>query len=103
MEKTSHVRFMGTPLRRRRSSLVLLRGYRRIGKPLRRITEIPPAPRARSVLVQALVLVLLVHVLDVVLHEEDVGLAVAVDLDGGAVVPLDGAADLLAVLQLDDH
>src|SRR6266508_5878532 len=56
-----------------------------------------------SVLVQALVLVLLVHVLDVVFQEQDVGLAVAVHLDGQAVVPLDGAADLLAILQLDDH
>src|SRR6266446_557498 len=45
----------------------------------------PPAPFA-SVLVQALVLVLLVHVLDVVLEKEDVRLARPVHLQGGLVV-----------------
>jgi hypothetical protein len=56
-----------------------------------------------SILVQVLVLVLLVHVLHGVLQEEDVGLARAVDLEGVLVVPLDDAADLLAVLEHDDH
>src|SRR5262245_42354812 len=59
--------------------------------------------QAVLVLVLALVLVLLVHVLHVVLQEQDVGLVGAVDLERGLVVPLDGAPDLLAVLQHDDH
>src|SRR5438270_6610718 len=43
------------------------------------------------------------HVLDVVLEKHDVGRALAVDLQGAAVVPLDGALDLLAVHEHDDH
>src|ERR1051326_1532799 len=43
------------------------------------------------------------HVFDVVFEEHDVGRALAVDLQGVAVVPLDGALDLLAVREHDDH
>src|SRR5262245_42865465 len=59
--------------------------------------------RGASVLVRPLVLVLLEHVLDVVLEQEDVGLAHPVDLEGSLVVPLDRAPDLFAVLEHDHH
>src|SRR5215207_6175214 len=62
--------------------------------------------RLRSVagLVAAAVAVFgLEHVLDVVLEQHDVGRALAVDLESAAVVPLDGALDLLAVGQHDYH
>src|SRR4030095_12685774 len=63
----------------------------------------PMAPQRLLILVRALVLVLLEHVLDVVLEEQDVGLARSVDLEGGLVVPLDRAPQLFPVLEHDHH
>src|ERR1700726_3883522 len=45
----------------------------------------------------------LVHVLDVGLEDEEVGSAVAVDLQASLVVPLDGAFQRLSILQHEDH
>src|SRR4249920_1577842 len=62
-----------------------------------------PDRRDSSVPVRLLVLVLLEHVLHGVLHEEDVRSVGPVHLEGRSVIPLDGAADLFAVPEDDDH
>src|SRR5256885_1794236 len=59
-----------------------------------------PVGSRRPVLV---LLLDLVHVFDAVLHHHQVGSAHPVDLDTVAVVPFDDSAQLLAVLQDDDH
>src|SRR5580704_17402864 len=45
----------------------------------------------------------LVHVLDIRLKDEQVGLPFAVDLQAGLVIPLDHALQHLAIFQDEDH
>src|SRR5207245_4512538 len=54
-------------------------------------------------LVDFLVLVFLVHVLDVVLQDQEVRLTSPIHLDAVFVVPFDDALNNFAVLQNDDH
>src|SRR5437867_3470065 len=66
-----------------------------------------PGPAASDAvggaLLGALELLLFVHVLDAVLHDHQVRGAQPVHLDADPVVPLDDAAQLLAVLEHDHH